>query len=146
MHKLCLFITRFMDKLYLCLHDSCISYVSLCVPWIDWQNFFAWRLIKTAESETNTHLSSASQLSHFDYFENWFMQFVVKLDIVPGELGTNIILGIEMLRPLTEFRLVPLIFHFKSNSWNLLVIPLVLINFAKSYHVKGNIFLNDTMI
>ena len=43
------------------------------------------------------------------------MQFVVKLDIVPGELGTNI-LGIEMLRPLTEFRLVPLIFHFKSNS------------------------------
>ena len=59
MHKLCLFITRFMDKLYLCLHDSCISYVSLCVPWIDWRNFFAWQLIKTAESETNTHLSSA---------------------------------------------------------------------------------------
>ena len=44
------------------------------------------------------------------------MQFVVKLDIVPGELGTNITSGIEMLRPLTEFRLVPLIFHFKSNS------------------------------
>ena len=45
------------------------------------------------------------------------MQIVVRLDVVPGELVTNIITGIEMLRSLTDIWFGPLIFHlFQSSS------------------------------
>ena len=56
------------------------------------------------------------------------MQFVIKLDIVSGELVTNIITRMEMLRPLTKFPVVPLILTF----FNLPITHLI-INFKKCY-------------
>ena len=74
--------------------------------------------------------------SHFNCLENWFMQFVVKLDIVPDEFVTNIITEMKMFQPMTEFRLAPRL--FQSSKYTLSV------NYfcEKLFTLKGNI-IND---
>ena len=61
------------------------------------------------------HIFSRS-LSFFLSIGNWFMQSIVKLGIVPGELVTKIITWMKMPWPSMQFWLAPLIFLLFQSS------------------------------